>query len=54
MAPERAVIDRYDINGYVSKIEATEDKLYTLVKSGVRANGFSGTSIALSVRVRAM
>lgn len=36
VAPEREVIDNYDINGYFTKIEATEDKLYSLVKSGVR------------------
>jgi CheY-like chemotaxis protein len=36
VAPERAVIDRYDITGYFSKAEATEDKLYSLTKSGVR------------------
>lgn len=36
IAPEREVIDRYDINGYFTKTEATEDKLYSLVKSGVR------------------
>lgn len=36
IAPERTVIDRYDINGYFTKIEATEDKLYSLVKSSVR------------------
>ncbi|MDX1520478.1 MAG: response regulator receiver protein, partial [Anaerolineae bacterium] len=36
IAPERQVIDRYDINGYFTKAEATEDKLYSLVKSGVR------------------
>ena len=36
VAPERTVIDRYDINGYFTKAEATEDKLYSLVKSGVR------------------
>jgi CheY-like chemotaxis protein len=36
VAPERDVIDRYDINGYFTKAEATEDKLYSLVKSGVR------------------
>lgn len=29
-------MDRYDINGYFTKVEATEDKLYSLVKSGVR------------------
>jgi CheY-like chemotaxis protein len=36
VAPERTVLDRYDINGYFTKVEATEDKLYSLVKSGVR------------------
>ena len=36
IAPERHVIDNYDINGYFTKVEATEDKLYSLVKSGVR------------------
>ena len=36
VAPERTVIDRYDINGYFTKVEATEDKLYSLVKTGVR------------------
>lgn len=36
IAPERAVIDGYDISGYLHKAEATEDKLYTLVKSGCR------------------
>ena len=36
IAPERAVIDRYDINGYISKPEVTQDKLYTVVKTGVR------------------
>ena len=36
VAPERMVIDNYDINGYFTKAEATEDKLYSLVKSGVR------------------
>lgn len=35
-APERSVMDRYDINGYFTKVEATEEKLYSLVKSGVR------------------
>ncbi len=30
------MIDRYDINGYFTKVELTEQKLYTLVKAGVR------------------
>ncbi len=36
VAPERAVIDEYDISGYFTKAEVTEDKLYSLVKSGIR------------------
>jgi CheY-like chemotaxis protein len=36
LAPERAVIDKYDINGYFTKVEMTEQKLYTIVKAGVR------------------
>ena len=36
VAPERAVIDKYEINGYFSKVEASEDKLYTMVKTGAR------------------
>jgi CheY-like chemotaxis protein len=47
IAPERSVIDRHDINGYFTKMEATEDKLYTLVKSGVRQAYFSGLALAL-------
>lgn len=47
IAPERAVLDRYDIQGYVAKVEATEDKLYTLVKAGVREAYFTGLSHAL-------
>jgi CheY-like chemotaxis protein len=40
IAPEREVIDRYDINGYFTKVEATEDKLYSIVKAGVREFAF--------------
>ncbi|HEX3110700.1 MAG TPA: response regulator receiver protein, partial [Thermoanaerobaculia bacterium] len=47
IAPQRAVIDRYDIQGYIEKTEATEDKLYTIVKTGVRASYFIGLSHAL-------
>jgi CheY-like chemotaxis protein len=36
IAPERKVIDEYDISGYITKVEATEQKLYTLIKSGIR------------------
>lgn len=44
VAPERDVIDRYDISGYFTKVEATEDKLYSIVKSGVRQFIFSSFS----------
>ncbi|HEY2379696.1 MAG TPA: response regulator receiver protein [Terriglobia bacterium] len=56
-APERTVLDRYDINGYFTKVEATEDKLYSLVKSGVRQYLWNtaalGTSQILSSAIAA-
>jgi hypothetical protein len=51
IAPEREVIDRYDINGYFTKVEATEDKLYSLIKSSIRqylAYGMALATIELS------
>src|SRR5215813_1947900 len=53
VAPERSVIDRYEINGYFSKVEMTEDKLYSLVKSGVRQFSYIGASYTLS-RIQTM
>lgn len=50
LAPEREVVDKYDINGYFTKIEATEDKLYSLIKSSVRqylAFGMATSTIEL-------
>ena len=50
LAPEREVIDKYDINGYFTKVEATEDKLYSLIKSSVRqylAFGMSANTITM-------
>ncbi|MCW5867861.1 MAG: response regulator receiver protein [Candidatus Eremiobacteraeota bacterium] len=47
IAPERAVLDRYDIQGYLAKSEITEDKLYTVVKAGTREAYFTGVSNAL-------
>ncbi|MCA9557452.1 MAG: response regulator [Myxococcales bacterium] len=35
-APEREVIDRYAISGFVNKVEATDTRLYSLLKGGVR------------------
>ena len=46
MAPEREVIDRYDISGYFTKVETTENKLYSLVKSSVRQFLSSGMALA--------
>lgn len=46
IAPEREVIDKYDINGYFTKVETTEDKLYSLVKSSVRQFLSYGTALA--------
>src|SRR4030095_4120216 len=48
VAPERLVIDRYDITGYLSKHEATEDKLYSLVRAGIRTALVTGLSLGLS------
>jgi len=46
LAPEREVIDKYDINGYFTKVEATENKLYSLVKSSVRQYLSYGMALA--------
>ncbi|MEZ4464975.1 MAG: response regulator [bacterium] len=35
-APEREVIDRYEITGYINKVEATEGRLYSLIKGAIR------------------
>jgi CheY-like chemotaxis protein len=45
IAPERDVIDRYDINGYFSKVETSEDKLYSLVKAGIRQFDFASMTV---------
>lgn len=50
LAPERDVIDRYDIAGYFSKTEMTQNKLYSVIKSSVRqylAFGMSQATIDL-------
>ena len=54
VAPERAVIDRYDITGYLAKVEATEDKLYSLVRSGIRTALVIGLSLGLSEATAAL
>src|SRR5258708_10391405 len=45
VAPERSVIDNYNISGYFTKAEATDDKLYTLLKSGSRELWFRAFSL---------
>lgn len=37
VAPERYIIDNYDINDYKDKTELTIDKLYTTVRSAIKA-----------------
>jgi CheY-like chemotaxis protein len=54
VAPERAVIDRYDITGYISKVEATEEKLYSLVRAGIRTALVTGLSLGLSEATAAL
>jgi CheY-like chemotaxis protein len=51
-APERDVIDRYDINGYFTKVEATEDKLYSMIKSGVRQYYWSAYALGVLTNMR--
>lgn len=46
-APERTVLDKYDIQGYLAKAEETETKLYTIIKAGVRNSSFTGLSHSL-------
>jgi HD-GYP domain-containing protein (c-di-GMP phosphodiesterase class II) len=36
-APERAVIDHYDINDYKEKTELTQTRLYSVVRTGIQA-----------------
>lgn len=54
VAPERAVIDRYDITGYLAKVEATEDKLYSLVRAGIRTALVTGLSLGLGEATAAL
>jgi CheY-like chemotaxis protein len=53
IAPERDVIDELDITGYFTKVEATEDKLYTIIKSGVRQYIFSVMSMYMTAGLQA-
>ena len=40
-APETDVVDRYDISAYVSKVDATDDRLYSMVKCAIREHVFA-------------
>jgi CheY-like chemotaxis protein len=51
LAPEREVIDKYDIAGYFSKTEMTQSKLYSVVKTSIRqylAYGMAQATIELT------
>jgi CheY-like chemotaxis protein len=54
IAPERSVIDKYDINGYFTKVEMTEDKLYTLVKSACRQVLYASTTTIIANATNAL
>jgi CheY-like chemotaxis protein len=36
VAPPRRIIDDYNITGYLTKMEATQDRLYMLIKQGIQ------------------
>lgn len=38
VAPEEKVLNDYDIDHYVAKVEATHERLFTLVRAGLRAS----------------
>lgn len=48
IAPEREVIEKYEINGYFTKVEMTDDKIYSLIQSGVRQFSYLSTAETLS------
>ena len=54
IAPERSVIDKYDINGYFTKVEMTKDKLYTLVKSACRQVLYASASTIIANATNAL
>ena len=54
IAPERQVTDEYEISGYISKVDATEDRLYSLVTSGVRQYYWSSISNWLSASISSL
>jgi CheY-like chemotaxis protein len=54
IAPPRTVIDDYDINGYLAKPEATEEKLYTLMKAGIRNYYYTSAATGMARAITAM
>jgi CheY-like chemotaxis protein len=54
VAPERRVLERYDINGYFSKVEATEDKLYAIIKAGTRQAFFTDYVLGVIDNIHAL
>jgi CheY-like chemotaxis protein len=43
LAPEQEVIDKHDITAYITKVDATDERLKTLVKSSIRSFLYSRT-----------
>ncbi|HSI03682.1 MAG: response regulator [Myxococcota bacterium] len=46
-APQRQILEGYEINGYISKAEADSNSLYTTVYSALRSYDWASTSLAL-------
>jgi CheY-like chemotaxis protein len=53
-APERSVIDKYNISGYFTKVEATDDKLYSLTVSGARQYEMLSTGRVIAELINAI
>lgn len=51
-APERDVVDRYDISGYLSKVDATDQRLYSIVKGSIRQYFNASSSYAHAFMLR--
>jgi CheY-like chemotaxis protein len=48
-APEREVVDRYDISGYLAKVDATDQRLYSVLKTAIHQFA-TGTQAFRSLR----
>ncbi len=51
-APEREVVDKYDISGYLSKVDATDQRLYSVLKTAIRQYFTSSMQFAQGVALR--